>query len=439
MELRRRRELKLPALEVSAAAAVLNAHEEELPYDLGKILGKGSFSVVRLATRKTDAKRFAIKCIAAVDEERQDAVRDEYEIMRMFRNPAILTSHTLHIVGQMMYICMEFCEGGDVFDLVKGNGPLEEAKAQHLFMQLIRGVDSIHHKRIVHRDLKPTNLLLRENLHVLKIADFGSATQIGVRTGCVSVCMLTAKAGTSQYYAPEILFEYVWNERVDIWACGLCFYFMLQGTLPFDIALRKIRDCLRSGSLPDIEWGGLSILSQIMVRQCLCIDFRDRPPAMEVRQHPMLNAAHGFHRDYTPADEVNLVKSGNLSDLAKQITVTDRPRGCNFMLVHSCGLLCVHAMQNWPSIAPGGSRERPKTKGRLGSKDSHARHLQQLAERKCALSADGRPKAVSDQRYKRGNTSKCTDARSSCSETLRFSYSKVFPSADGADDEPWSA
>merc|ERR1712048_98910 len=118
---------------------------------------------------------------------------------------------------------MELCENGSLYHYVRhNNGPLNELGAQALTRQLLEAVSYLHQRRIVHRDLKPENVVLRDGASVLKITDFNSAKIIGQGPG--SSRMLTDR-GTQTFAAPELLLGMNWNERVDIWACGLVIFF----------------------------------------------------------------------------------------------------------------------------------------------------------------------------------------------------------------------
>merc|ERR1719181_1265709 len=100
--------------------------------------------------------------------------------------------------------------------------------------------------------------------------------------------MLTDR-GTRTFTAPELTFGLTWNERVDIWACGLCFYVMIVGNLPFDIQHREASLALSIGVQPPIQWNGVSELQQNLILQCLAVNMRDRPPAMQLLRHPSLS------------------------------------------------------------------------------------------------------------------------------------------------------
>ncbi|CAE7813139.1 snfA [Symbiodinium microadriaticum] len=180
--------------------------------------------------------------------------------------------------------------------LALDQGPDCQSQVQDMGFQLIRGVDYLHHKRVVHRDIKPANLLLHRPavsaapspIHgmpegevpmqwQLKITDFNSAKRVGKGNG-----LLLTDRGTQLFNAPELRFGRLWNERVDIWACGLCLYFMLAKHVPFNIGDQKVANTLLAGKLPQVDWSIMSPLAGNLIRQCLLVDPCDRPTAMEL-------------------------------------------------------------------------------------------------------------------------------------------------------------
>ena len=87
----------------------------------------------------------------------------------------------------------------------------------------------LHKKKIVHRDLKPENIVFiktnKKDDIFIKIIDFG--TSVSIKHG-----HLTQELGTIYYIAPEV-FKNKYNEKADIWACGIILYTMLCGHPPF--------------------------------------------------------------------------------------------------------------------------------------------------------------------------------------------------------------
>lgn len=319
-------------------------------FKVGAVLGQGTMALVRQGTRRSDGGQVAVKCIRCEDEELQQFTRDEYELIRSLRHPSILAVESLFEDQTTQWLVMEFCAGGSVDQHVENSGPLREIEARGLAVQLLQGVNYLHKKRIVHRDLKPANLLLHtgvrqreDSITTLKIADFNSAKQIGRGPG--SSLMLTDR-GTHIYAAPELRFGCLWNERVDIWACGLCIYYFLRACLPFIITHRSISTQLLSGELPPINWQGMPQLMKNLVQQCLIVQMHDRPPAMQLLLHPAFEDSASEQWSHLFDDEP-------VSPYAEQEEPRAEARD-HFALLPACGCLAM------------AKRASPKDKKRRG-------------------------------------------------------------------------
>ena len=64
------------------------------------------------------------------------------------------------------------------------------------------------------------------SLDHIKILDFGLSTNArGVNDSQI--------VGTPYYMAPEMINGKVYNEKVDIWSCGVLLYSLVSGHMPF--------------------------------------------------------------------------------------------------------------------------------------------------------------------------------------------------------------
>ncbi|KAL5806766.1 hypothetical protein ACOSQ4_029499 [Xanthoceras sorbifolium] len=201
-------------------------------YELGKLLGQGTFAKVHHARNLISGMSVAVKII---DKEKVlkvgmiDQIKREISVMRLVRHPNVVELYEVMASKTKIYFVMEYVKGGELFNKV-AKGKLKEDAARKYFQQLISAVDYCHSRGVFHRDLKPENLLLDENGN-LKVSDFGlsALAESKHQDG-----LLHTTCGTPAYVAPEVINRKGYDgSKADIWSCGVILYVLLAGYLPF--------------------------------------------------------------------------------------------------------------------------------------------------------------------------------------------------------------
>ncbi|KNA04787.1 hypothetical protein SOVF_196470 [Spinacia oleracea] len=201
-------------------------------YELGRLLGQGTFAKVYYGRGIHTGQSVAIKMI---DKDKvlrvglMDQIKREISVMGMVRHPNVVHLFEVMATKSKIYFVMEYAKGGELFDkLTKGR--LKEDIAQKYFRQLISAVDFCHSRGVYHRDLKPENLLLDEN-EDLKVSDFGLSALAETKR---QDGLLHTTCGTPAYVAPEIISRKGYDgAKADIWSCGVILFVLLAGFLPF--------------------------------------------------------------------------------------------------------------------------------------------------------------------------------------------------------------
>lgn len=201
-------------------------------YEIGKLLGRGTFAKVYYGKEMASGESVAIKVInkdQVKKEGMMDQIQREISVMRMVRHPNVVELKEVMATKTKIFFVMEYVRGGELFAKV-ASGKLKEDQARRYFQQLISAVDFCHSRGVSHRDLKPENLLLDEN-DDLKISDFGlSALPEQLRHDG----LLHTQCGTPAYVAPEVLRKKGYDgSKADIWSCGVILFVLLSGFLPF--------------------------------------------------------------------------------------------------------------------------------------------------------------------------------------------------------------
>lgn len=201
-------------------------------YDVGRMLGKGTFGKVYFGK---DLKTGGSVAIKVIDKEKVlkvgliDQTKREISVMGLVKHENVMQLHEVLATKTKIYFVMEYAKGGELFNKIS-KGKLKEEVARKYFQQLIRAVSFCHSRGVYHRDLKPENLLLDEEGN-LKVSDFGLSAMKETRR---KDGLLHTTCGTPAYVAPEVVCRKGYDgAKADIWSCGVILFVLLAGHLPF--------------------------------------------------------------------------------------------------------------------------------------------------------------------------------------------------------------
>src|SRR6185436_17510728 len=148
-------------------------------------------------------------------------------------HPNIATVHDFDCADGIDFLVMEHVEG-ETLQQRLGRGPLSEADATPIAMQIAEALEEAHEQGVVHRDLKPANVAITPKGRV-KVLDFGLARLLQASDAADTMALTDAGSwsGTLPYMAPEQLEGKDVDGRADLYALGALFYEMLAGRRPF--------------------------------------------------------------------------------------------------------------------------------------------------------------------------------------------------------------
>ena len=256
-------------------------------YKIGKILGRGGFSEVRLLTHLETKVEYAVKILrknqyTAKNEENFHA---EIEILRSLDHPNIIKIIEYFEDEKRLYIVMEKCEGGELYEQILQANHFSEDAAARLMKQLLSAVWYIHERQVVHRDIKPENIMFetRGELFNIKLIDFGVSMKLKDSKSTNEI------VGAVFYISPEAL-NGKYSAKCDLWSCGVIAYMLLCGVPPF--AGENEREVFKKINKMKVQfnqhvWRSLSSYSQDFINKLICSE-SSRMSAAEALQHPWI-------------------------------------------------------------------------------------------------------------------------------------------------------
>ena len=259
-------------------------------YRIGKVLGSGAFGEVRLCLHKDTQSQRAVKVLRKnlLDEKEMDMLKNEIAILKDMDHPNIVKMYEFLEDEKRIYIVTEICKGGELFDEILNRSKFDEKDGAIVMKQLLSAINYCHKKNIVHRDLKPENMLLEQDkdLEKLKIVDFGTSLTFDPYRA------LDEKLGTAYYIAPEVI-KKSYNEKCDLWSCGVIMYILLSGEPPFndpkadnEAIMKKVEK--GKYDLTKGIWKTVSKEAKDLIKKLLTYKPEDRISAEDALQHPWI-------------------------------------------------------------------------------------------------------------------------------------------------------
>jgi hypothetical protein len=147
-------------------------------YGMNRLLGKGNFGIVRLASHKLSGEYVAIKMYDKSkfrsDRKMMRQLREECDYMHLMNHPNVTRLFETFSTQRRLYMVMEYVPGGSLIQHMRteySGKAMPEREAWRLFLPLFKGLEHIHQHNVIHRDIKLDNILLDKSASILKFTD----------------------------------------------------------------------------------------------------------------------------------------------------------------------------------------------------------------------------------------------------------------------------
>ena len=251
-------------------------------YNFGQTIGKGSFSLVKMAQNTETRQKYAVKIIPKTNintDADMERFEREVKVIIKMSHPGIIKIHDFLVDSNFFYLIMDFCGGGTLLSQLGNGKELNEEGAKPLFKQILETISYIHEQGIAHRDLKLENVLMDEFGHI-KIIDFGFSRFADPGQ------MFATPCGSPAYAAPEVILGEQYDGRMaDMWSLGVMLFGLITGELPWKGSnqiqvFKQIKNA--EFEIPD----GVSAFGKDLIKKLLVPEPNLRLTAAECLGHP---------------------------------------------------------------------------------------------------------------------------------------------------------
>ena len=266
-------------------------------------LGEGAYSTVFKVRRNVDNIIYALKKVKllTLSEKQKENSLNEVRILASVKSNFVVSYKEAFFDEKDNTLCivMEFADRGDLYQKIvqhkKSAILFEESDIWRIFIQLVKGLKSLHDLKILHRDMKSANVFLFSNgsaklgdLNVSKVAKRG----LGY-----------TQTGTPYYASPEVWKDKPYDNKSDVWSLGCVLYEMITLRPPFRAQnMEGLYNKVCKGQFSRIPEKFSDDLYKV-VQFLLQVNPVSRPSCEQILNHPIVQKRIEYFKSFAGEEE----------------------------------------------------------------------------------------------------------------------------------------
>lgn len=295
-----------------------------------KLLGKGDVGKVYLVRQKATKKLYAMKILnkrEMMERNKIKRVLAEQEILQTANHPFIVTLYHSFQSEDHLYLCLEYCMGGEFFNALQTRKLkcINENDAKFYAAEVVAALEYLHLMGFIYRDLKPENILLHQSGHIM-LSDFDLSKQSDQLSNplivpsnsnkssmpqldtnaCINGFRTNSFVGTEEYIAPEVIWGKGHTSAVDWWTLGIFIYEMVYGITPFKGSTRNqtfsniLKQDVQFPDYNSLTNNGKSLIKKLLIKD-ETKRLGSKSGASEIKIHPFFKTTQwALLRNQTP-------------------------------------------------------------------------------------------------------------------------------------------
>ena len=139
--------------------SIVSVGDPNRKYTKMEKIGQGASGTVYTAIETSTGQEVAIKQMNLSQQPKKELIINEILVMRENKHPNVVNYLDSYLVGDELWVVMEYLPGGSLTDVVTETC-MDEGQIAAVCREVLQALEFLHYNHVIHRDIKSDNILL---------------------------------------------------------------------------------------------------------------------------------------------------------------------------------------------------------------------------------------------------------------------------------------